>query len=162
MNRLIFALAYAEALRVPPPDRGIQLEHLAAALDLGAASSFADQAEPGIGLCQVRPQVLGMYVNHEGATDPFIARQEFPHDESARRTIRNQLKSALEQLSAGDQADLFNMLRFPKSNLRVAITLMEALMSQYFSGETLPEILADETKAKTLIAQFKEGPFALA
>src|SRR5262245_54761525 len=55
LNRLIFALAYAEAMRVPPADRAAQTERLAAALDQAAAESFADQAETGVGLCQMRP-----------------------------------------------------------------------------------------------------------
>ena len=162
MNRLIFAIAYAEALHLPPAERGIQLQNLAAALDEGAAPSFVDQAEQGIGLCQVRPHILGMYLNPGGGSSPFLTPRELPHERSERRSTITDLKNELGQLDPDQQADLFNLLRFPKSNLKMAIKLVEALMAQYFAAEGLPDILSDPDKAKTLIAQYKEGPFALA
>jgi len=162
MNRLLFAIAYAEALNVPPPDRSVQLERLAAALGQGAGESFADQAAGGVGLCQVRPQVLGMYVSAtEGGTDWLLARRELPGDEAARPPVRNEWKAALANLNEAGRADLFNLLRFPKSNLRMTLRLVEALMGQYFPGATLPAILANDGNSRTLISQFKEGPFAV-
>jgi hypothetical protein len=161
LNRLIFALAYAEAMRVPPADRAAQAERLAAALDQAAPESFADQAETGIGLCQVRPHVLGMYVSATaGGTDWLIDRREFPREEDERSALQHELKADLAQLDEARRVDLFNLLRFPKSNLRMATLLTRELMTQYFPGENLPTILADETKAKSLIEQFKEGPLA--
>lgn len=162
LNKLIFALAYAEAMAVPPADRTARTARMADALDQAAAASFVDQAEAGIGLCQLRPQVLGMFVSATpGGTDWLIAPREFPHDEDARATLQTALKNDLAQLDEARRVDLFNLLRFPKSNLRMAIQLTQALMAQYLPGDALPAILADETKAKTLIAQFQEGPFAL-
>ncbi|HEV7241238.1 MAG TPA: hypothetical protein VGQ36_18540 [Thermoanaerobaculia bacterium] len=163
LNRLLFAVAYAEALRVPPADRAAGIERLAAALDAGAAESFADQAQNGIGLCQVRPQALAMYVSATaGGSDWLIARRELPSDASARAPVQNELRTALQELAPDRQADLFNMLRFPKSNLRMTMQFLQALMTQYFAGMTLPAILADGSKAKTLVTQFKEGPFVVA
>lgn len=162
-NKLLFALAYAEALLLPPSDRAAQLNRMIDALEEGAAASFAEQALAGVGLCQIRPQVLAMYVPATpGGSDWLISRREFPADEDARTEIANQLRTALEQLSEAHRLDLLNLLRFPKTNLRMAKHLLESLMAQYFPGETLPNILADEDKAKTLIRQFKEGPFVLA
>jgi len=162
LNRLIFALAYAEALHVPPPERATQSERLAAALQEGASASFAAQAERGIGLCQIRPQILGMYVGTTATgSDRLIPPRELPRDESARRAARNELRTALEQLDPSLQADLFNLLRFPKSNLRMTVLLVEALRAQYFAGEALSAILPDEDHATSLIDQFKDGPFAM-
>ena len=73
-----------------------------------------------------------------------------------------ELNLALAQLDEVRRLDLFNLLRFPKSNLGMALKLLEALRVQYFPSEDLPSILADEDKAKNLISQYKEGPFALA
>lgn len=163
LNKLVFAIAYAEAMLIPPADRSEQIEKLAFALEEGATASFADQAETGIGLCQVRPQILAMFVSATpGGSDWLISPREFPLDVEARGRIQSELNLALEQLDETRRIDLFNLLRFPKSNLRMAVQLVEALRAQYFAGEDLPSILADEDKAKILISQFKEGPFALA
>jgi hypothetical protein len=139
------------------------MERLAAALDEGAGESFADQVQKGMGLCQVRPAVLGMYLSATpSGSDWLISRREFPHDPDARGTMQTELNTALAQLDEAKRIDLFNLLRFPKSNLKMAEQLLEALRTQYYTGQALPSILTDEDKAKTLISQFKEGPFALA
>jgi hypothetical protein len=163
LNKLLFAVAYAEAMRLPPMDRAAQIEKLATALDEGAAESFADQAQKGMGLCQVRPAALGMSLSATPAgSDWLISRREFPHDPEARTAMQTELTSALAQLDEAKRMDLFNLLRFPKANLKMAALLLEALRNQYYPGQSLPTILADEDKTKTLISQFKEGPFALA
>lgn len=163
LNKLIFSVAYAEAMLLPTADRVVQLEQLAFALNEGGAASFADQAEAGIGLCRVRPQVLAMFLSAtpEG-TDWLIPPREFPHDPEGRGPMQKELLQALAELDETRRLDLFNLLRFPKSNLKMGVQLLEAMRTQYFSGEDLPSILADEDKAKLLISQFKEGPFALA
>ena len=163
LNKLIFSVAYAEAMLLRPADRALQLEQVAFALNEDAAASFADQSETGIGLCRVRPQVLAMHLSATPAgTDWLIPPREFPHDPAARGPIRKELLQALAELEEPRRLDLFNLLRFPKSNLKMGVHLLEAMRTQYFSGEALPSILADEDKAKLLISEFKEGPFALA
>ncbi|SFF10751.1 hypothetical protein [Nitrosomonas sp. Nm166] len=163
LNKLLFAVAYAEAMLVPPTDRAAQTERLAAALEEGTGASFAEQAKNGIGLCQVRPAILAMYRSATpGGSDWLITRREFPHDTEARGTIQTELDTALAELDETRRIDLFNLLRFPKSNLNMTMQLLEAFRNQYYPGQSLPSILADEAKAKTLISQYKEGPFALA
>jgi hypothetical protein len=97
-----------------------------------------------------------------GGTDWIIPRREFPNDAAARGPIQGELRTALAQLDENRRIDLFNLLRFPKSNLAMAVKLLEAMRAQYFPGEDLPAILSNEDKANTLITEFKEGPFALA
>jgi hypothetical protein len=163
LNRLLFAVAYSMAMVVSPPGRAAHLEKLASALDEGAGESFADQARNGLGLCQVRPGVLGMYLSATpGGSDWLIPRRIFPNDPEARATMQSELNAALAQLDEAKRIDLFNLLRFPKSNLKMTALLLEALRQQYFPGQTLPVILADKDKAKTLISQYEEGPFELA
>lgn len=163
LNKLLFAVGYAEAMLVPPADRAAQLERLAGQLADDDTVGFAEGASSGIGLCQVRPDVLAMYLSATpGGSDWLIPRQEFPHDPSARGTVRDALEGALAGLDEAKRVDLFNFLRFPKSNLKMAMQFLEAMRTQYFSGQDLPSILADEKKANTLISEYKEGPFALA
>jgi hypothetical protein len=163
LNKLLFSVAYAEAMLVTPAARSAQTERLAAALEEGASASFAEQTQKGIGLCQVRPAVLAMYLSATpGGSDWLISRREFPHDPDARGTVQTELDTALAQLDEARRVDLFNHLRFPKSNLKMAAQLLEAFRNQYYAGQSLPSILADRDKATTLISQFKGGPFALA
>lgn len=162
LNKLLFCIAYAEAMLVPPTERAEQTARLAATLGEGSGESFAEQAKQGIGLCQVRPAILAMYRSATpGGSDWLIARREFPNNADERDTIQTELNTALAALDEAQRIDLFNLLRFPKSNLAMAMQLLEAMRNQYYPGQNLPSILADEDKAKTLISQYKEGPFAL-
>jgi hypothetical protein len=162
LNKLLFAIAYAEAMSVRPADRSTQNQALAAALGADQAESFTDQAASGIGLCQVRPQILAMFVSATaGGTTPMLPLREFPKDEAARAPVIATLRKEFVALAAPQKIDLFNLLRFPEANLRMAMQLVQKLMEKYFPGSSLPDILADSEKAKTLIKQYKEGPFAL-
>jgi hypothetical protein len=162
LNKLLFAIGYAEAMSVRPADRSIKTQALATALAASEMQSFADQAKDGIGLCQVRPQILAMYVSATaGGTAPMLPLREFPKDVAAREPIATALLEEFVALDPAQKIDLFNLLRFPKANLRMAMQFVDKLMTQYFPGEPLPAILADADKAQTLISQYKEGPFAL-
>lgn len=163
LNKLLFAIGYAEAMSVRPADRSTQTQALAAALSEDNGESFADQAAGGIGLCQVRPQILAMYVSATtGGTAPMLPLREFPNAVEERAPVSTALRTEFVALAAAQKIDLFNLLRFPKSNLRMTMLLVEKLMAQYFSSQTLPQILGDATKAKSLITQYKEGPIAAA
>jgi hypothetical protein len=161
LNKLLFAIAYAEAMSVRPADRSTHNQALAAVLEADQAESFTDQAATGIGLCQVRPQILAMFVSATaGGTTPMLPLREFPGDEAQRAPMIAALRTEFVALAAAQKIDLFNLLRFPKANLRMATQLVQKLMEKYFPGKLLPDILADAEKAKTLIKQYKGGPFA--
>lgn len=160
LNKLLFAVAYSMAMVVSPPGRSAHMEKLASALDEAAGVSFSDQAQNGMGICQVRPAVLGMYLSATpGGSDWLISRRIFPNDPDARGAMQTELNTALAQLDENKRIDLFNLLRFPRSNLKMTALLLEALREQFFPGQALPAILADKEKAKTLISQYEEGPF---
>ena len=162
LNKLLFAIAYAEAMNVPPADRSTHNEALAAALAIEASESFADQSATGIGLCRVRPQILAMYVSAiAGGTTPMLPLREFPKDVTAREPVAAALRTAFVAIAPEQRIALFNLLRFPKANLRMALQLVQQLMTAYFPGESVPDVVANSEKAKILIAQYKEGPFAL-
>lgn len=163
LNKLLFALAYAEAMTVRPPDRAIQTRALAASLAANEAESFTDRASTGIGLCQMRPQILAMFVSATaGGTTPMLPLRDLPRAGPDRVTAVAALRSEFIALAPAQKIDLFNLLRFPKSNLRMAMQLVEKLRERFFPGQALPDILADATKAKSLISQYKEGPTAAA
>jgi hypothetical protein len=163
LNKLLFATACAEAMTVKPADRAAQTRDLAAALAAGEAANFVDKALTGIGLCQVRPQILAMYVSATaGGATPMLPLREFPPDDKERATKLAELRTEFVALAAAQRIDLFNLLRFPKSNLRMAMLLVQKHLAKYFPAQSLPAVLADQGKAKSLITQYKEGPSAAA
>lgn len=163
LNKLLFAIGYAEAMNVRPVERATQTREMAAALAADEAETFTDQAATGIGLCQVRPQLLAMFVSATaGGTTPMLALRDFPRAVEERAETAAALRTEFIALAAAQKVDLFNLLRFPKSNLRMAMQLVQKLMERFFPGESLPAILADEAKANSLISQYKEGPIAAA
>ncbi len=163
LNKLLFAIGYAEAMNVRPADRAIETREMAAALAADQAESFVDKAVTGIGLCQVRPQILAMHVSATASgTTPMLPLREFPNAVEERAEVITALRTEFIALAAAQKIDLFNLLRFPKSNLRMTMSLVEKLMAQYFPSQTLPQILGDATKAKSVITQYKEGPIAAA
>ena len=136
---------------------------MAAALAADEAGNFVDKALTGIGLCQVRPQILAMYVSATaGGATPMLPLREFPIDEAERATKLAELRTEFIALAPAQKIDLFNLLRFPKSNLRMAMRLIQEHMAKYFPAQSLPDILADEADAKALITQYEEGPSAAA
>jgi hypothetical protein len=161
LNKLIFALAYAEALMTPQADREKKNENLSLALENGEDNYFIEGAAGGIGITQLRPQIVAMYTTKTmGANDWLIDRKEFPADINERESIGGGLKQDFLSLEEKWKIDLFNLLRFPKTNLRIAKEMLENLMEQYFPGLTISEIFNDQTKAVSLINQFKQGPFS--
>lgn len=163
LNKLLFATAYAGAMTVKPVDRAAQTRDMAAALAADEAANFVDKALTGIGLCQVRPQILAMYVSATaGGAAPMLPLREFPTDEAERATKLAELRTEFIALAEAQKVDLFNLLRFPKSNLRMAMQLVQKHMEKYFPAQPLPDILADVAKAKSLITQYEEGPSAAA
>jgi hypothetical protein len=95
LNRLIFALAYAEAMRVPPADRVAQAERLAAALDQAAPESFADQAETGAGLDRVRGHAQHPLVEFRGPAHEFRGDEAGFH--RPRQTAADGVRAGLRQ-----------------------------------------------------------------
>jgi hypothetical protein len=162
LNKLLFACTYAEAMLVAPEDRAAGIERLAGMLADNAAEGFAEQAASGMGICQLRPHAVAMYFSEtDGGTNWLVTRRELPNDKSTWDSMLAQMKTAIVGMDAQKRVDLFNVLRFPKTNIKVAMQFLEALRTQYFTGQDLPSILADEAKARNLITEYKEGPFAL-
>jgi hypothetical protein len=111
----------------------------------------------------VRPQILAMYVSATaGGTAPMLPLREFPADPVARAATLAALRTEFAALAAAARIDLFNLLRFPKPNLRMAMLLVQAHLAKYFPAQSLPAVLADQGKATSLITQYKEGPSAAA
>lgn len=158
LNRLLFAIAYVGVTALPANERNGKLEQIADSLDAGDVTIFAEEGGAGIGLCGIRPYILGMYLPETaGENDWYLEKKEF-EPENTLSTDR-ELKKALTELPLEKQIDLFNLLRFPKSNLKMAIQLLHGLKDQYFPGENLESLITEKGNIKLLLDQFKKGPY---
>lgn len=161
LNRLIFAIAYVEVMGLPAEQRNPMLEQIATAFDTDESSSFAEEGSAGIGVCRIRPHVLGMYLPETpGGNDWYLSKREYPKEADERLSINRELLEELTDLAQEKQIDLFNLLRFPKSNLKMAIQLLEGLKAQYFPTGNLESLINDKDQIQSLLDQFKQGPYS--
>jgi len=160
LNRLIFAISYVESMEQPGDQRNLRLEEIAAAFDADDSSTFTEEGGAGLGVCRIRPHVLGMYLPETpGGSDWYLSKREYPKENEERLSINQELLEELMDLPEDKQIDLFNLLRFPKSNLKMAIQLLEGLNSQYFPGSDLETLINDKEQVQSLLDQFKQGPY---
>ncbi len=158
LNRLLFAISYVEDMALPASERNSRLEQIAGSLDVDDSSLFAEEGLTGIGLCKIRPHILGMYLPvTPGGSDWYLERKEFDLQDSL--SASRELQKALTELPVEKQIDLFNLLRFPKSNLKMAIQILIELKEQYFPSEDWESLITNKDKTKLLLDQFKRGPY---
>lgn len=160
MNRLLFAICYVEVMRQNGDQRNGELEALAESFEAGDTAVLREKATTGLGVCRIRPHVLGMYrPKTDGGNDWYLTPDEFPEAEEGRLEKREEWLDQLVALSEEERIDLFNLLRFPKSNFMVTMQLINGIKEQYFVGEDLVDLIVDKDKIKLLISQVKEGPY---
>lgn len=155
-NSLLFSIIYNEALSQPANSRVRNLERIANSLNEDDTSELLDQAENGIGLGQVRPQILAMYL--ESAGSPLMNKVVFPEDEIARSESNKTLLLELGNLPVDTLIDLFNVLRFPKSHINMCKLLLDELKDEFHTGHSYQAVFSDKDTGKGLINQFKIGP----
>jgi hypothetical protein len=75
-----------------------------------------------------------------------------------------QLRQALAALSEDNRIDLFNIARFPKSNIFSAARILAALRDRYFSGTPFADVVTgmSGTRARWIINHFRDGPITRA
>jgi len=156
LNRLITSITYHEILRLPIEKRAKKIELIANSLNEEDNTEFLDQGEDGIGLCQLRPIILGMYFLKED-NKPIIVKRTIPPESIKRREVFISLLNDLKNLDNSIIIDLFNTLRFPKLNLKMCKILLEESKKQLYGIETFEDISIDSGKIIQIIEHFKEG-----
>jgi hypothetical protein len=91
---------------------------------------------------------------------PLIPWEELPTDGAERQIALTRIQTALAGLAEEVHIDIYNMLRFPKANLKACKQIFDTLRTRYFGGNSYASILGNDTQAAQLINQFKTGPFA--
>lgn len=153
-QRFVFGMVHEGAVQRPPAQRKEQLSQLAASLN-GPGGDFQTLAAAGAGLCGVRLALLAMV----RADLPWT---ELPEPTTPRATADQQLRERLAALDEAKRIDLFNLVRFPKSNVVQSARIIEALRDRYFAGTNFQDVLTgmSGTRAHWITRHFREGPIA--
>lgn len=159
-QRFVFCRVYDGALQRTPARRKQHLDQLAASLN-GPGSNFATVTAEGAGVCGIRLALLAMTLPHSSSDpNPFLPWTELPESGSQRTTADERLRQSLGALAENVRIDLFNLARFPKSNITQCARIMEALRNRYFSGVSFNDVLTglSGARAARLISHYKDGP----
>jgi hypothetical protein len=159
-QRFVFGVTYEGALQRPPAQRKEQLNQLAASLNNGGAD-FKTIAAAGAGLCRIRLSLLAMTLSSTpGGGTPLLPWTEVPEAASERAAADDQVREALAALDESTRLDLFNLVRFPKSNVTQCARIIETLRDHYFSGTNFEGVLTgmSGTRAFWITRHFREGP----
>lgn len=159
-QRFVFSLVHDGALQRPTTQRQLQLSQLAAALN-GTAGDFVSLAGAGAGVCGIRLALLAMTLPQTGGSpSPILPWTELPDVPNQRSLADEQLRQTLANLDDNQRIDLFNLVRFPKSNITLCARILEVLRDRYFSGTNFDDVLTglSGTRAHWLMRHYREGP----
>lgn len=155
-QRFVFSMVHDGALQRTAARRKQHLDQLAVSLN-SQAPDFVTLTTEGAGVCGVRLALLAMTL---GAPSPLLDWAELPEPASQRAFADEQLRQRLAALDKTVQIDLFNLARFPKSNITQCARIIEALRDRYFSGTNFNDVLTgmSSTRAHWIVRHYREGP----
>lgn len=154
-QRFVYLMVYDGVCRRSPDARSRGLAQLAAALNEGQGDFAALSAtESGVG--GIRLPLLAMSLP---ALLPWTL---LPAEPPQRASAAAALQQSLAALDDDTLVDLFNIVRFPKSNITHCGRIIETLCDHYFPGTTFGDVLSglSGTRAQWIIAQYRQGPVA--
>lgn len=158
-QKFVFSLVHDGALQRPSLERQQQLNQLAAALN--GTGDFVTLAASGVGVCGIRLALLAMVLPQTpGGSTPILPWTELPDVPNQRALADEQLRQALANLEENRRIDLFNLARFPKSNIMLCGRILETLRDRYFSGTNFNDVLTglSGTRAHWITRHYREGP----
>jgi hypothetical protein len=152
-QQFLFGVVFDGALQRTAADRKQHLADLAASLNNGGAD-FATQVARGFGVTGLRLPLLAMTL------PSMLDFTELPEAEDQRVMADEQLRETLAALDEDKRIDLFNLARFPKSNIAQCARILEALRDRYFAGTNFNDVLTGMSgvRAQFILRQFTEGP----
>jgi hypothetical protein len=157
LRRFTFMVAMNGAVRRTRFERRRRLDELASALN-DATADFAQLAASGVGVCEIRPVLLAMTGNAGAA--PLLPWAELPERNDQRALGDENLRLQLGAMPEPDRIDLYNILRFPKTNVTHCARILEALRDRYFGGTDFTQVLTElsGTRAFWILRHYVEGP----
>ncbi len=159
-QRLVFNMVFNGALQRTAPERKQHIEKLAASLN-SQIGDFAELAAEGAGVCGIRLALLAMSLQHEpGNPNPLLPWTEMPERSDQRDFADERLRQSLAALNEGSRIDLFNVVRFPKTNITWCGRILETLRDRYFAGTNFNDVLTgmSGTRAQWILRHYEDGP----
>jgi hypothetical protein len=152
--QFLFSTVVDGALQTNQDKRSYLLEQVAASINNGE-SDFAAAIAPGLGVANVRMVLLGMLL--PPAAVPFT---ELPESGAENAAADEQLRQQIAAMSEENRIDLFNKLRFPKSNILLCANLLEALRDKFFNGVSFDNVLHKMSGSMSdwIILNYNKGP----
>jgi hypothetical protein len=146
-------MVFDGALRRTSVTRKQHLEELANSLN-NQSGDFVTLVGKGAGVSGIRLALLAMFL------PAFLAFSELPEPFEQRALADEQLRESLAALDEDKRIDLFNLVRFPKSNINRCAGILEGLRDHYFPGTNFNDVITgmSGTRAHWIIRHFKEGP----
>lgn len=153
-KKFLFSTINDGVLQRKKDDRYYQLDQVAASLNSGEAE-FVSATAPGLGVSAVRLSLAAMML--PPMSIPFT---ELPATNAENAVADEQLRQKLGAMSEPDRIDLFNLARFPKSNVNLCGKLLEALRDKHFSGVNFDDVLTKGSGAMSdwIILNYNKGP----
>lgn len=158
-RRFVFSMVSSGATRHSLADRRAHLEELADAVN-EQSGDFASLSATGAGVSDLRLPLLAMVLLATPGGAPFLPWQELPEANPQHASADEQLQQTLAGLSDDSLVDLFNVVRFPKSNITACGRVLESLRDRYFRGTNFDDVLTgmSGTRADWIVRQYLEGP----
>jgi hypothetical protein len=155
-RRFVFGVVFDGALNRDASQRKRHLDQLAASLN-NQEGDFGSLAAQGAGVSGMRLALLAMT---PGNPAPLLPWTELPEPSAQHAAADQQLRQQLAALDESKRIDLFNLARFPKSNITQCARIIEALRDRYFSGANFSDVMTgmSGTRAHWIIRHFREGP----
>jgi hypothetical protein len=160
-RNFVFSMAMSGANRHSSAERRKHLADLATALN-EQPEDFARLTCIGLGVCGIRFALLAMVLPQTPGGAPIMPWKELPERAGKRTFEDEQLRQSLITLSEDSRIDLFNVVRFPKSNIAACGRILESLRDRYFGGTRFQDVITgmSGTRAYWIKRHFLEGPLA--
>jgi hypothetical protein len=174
--RLLAAVVWLQAHRVPKEDppgvtpaianqiRNEELEKVATLLNGEGASGFLTDLYDAIGVSQISAATAAMIVEDPAAPGNKYTREVIlPSDEDQRDNARDTILDNYQtRTDVRAKVDLYNLLRFPKSNIALCFQLLNYLKNRpgRFSAMTTAQLLNDDGAMALVATEFEIGATA--
>ncbi len=121
---------------------------------------FIDVADWSLGICQMQPQTLATALTNPVTQTTYTPFLEEDKTEQNGKLIADQRLQAYLALSEPDRIDLFNLLRFPKTHLRMCNILLQKLKNRSTRVPLLDDeaLLADQKGIQIIATEYNQGP----
>lgn len=153
-SQYLFSTVTDGALETNAEKRKSRLEEVAASIN-DSSTDFASNIGAGLGVAKVRMTLLTMLLPPTPV--PFT---ELPEANAENAAADEQLRQQIAGMSDDDKIDLFNRVRFPKSNIIICGKLLEALRDKFFAGVKFDDVLQKMSGAMAdwITLNYNKGP----